>query len=106
MKKLLLAFLLLFSITVFSQTVNPETKSLPVFKEDINSLNYVENSDTHHAGFKSAKFLFLEKYVFIDETVYYVCYDKNSKKWIVFAVFLRKYNLWHINRKFLYLLTF
>lgn len=106
MKKLILSFLLLFSVNIFGQVVNPETKKLPEFNQSPSSLPYVENSTMYHNGFKSADFLFLEKYVFLDDTVYYICYDNNNKKWVVFAVFLHKYNLWHINKKFIHLLKF
>ena len=106
MKKLLILIMIFFSTHVFGQTVNPETKQLPKFTQDVTALQYVENSQVYHAGFTSAKFLFVEQFIFMDESIYYVCYDKNSQKWIVFAVYLRKYNLWHINTKFIHLLTF
>lgn len=106
MKALFTILFLLISVLAFTQTVNPEENQLPNFTQKADELPYVENSKTFYSGFKSAKFKYLKCPVYLADCIYYVCYDNNSKKWIVFAVYLRKYELWHINTKFIHLLSF
>lgn len=108
MKKFLITTIaaLAISLSAYSQTLNLETKKLPEFTQKADELPYVQNSKTYFSGFKSANFKYIERSIILADCTYYLCYDNNSKTWIVFAVYLRKYNLWHINTKFVHLLIF
>lgn len=109
MKKLLLFTMLLFSVNVFGQVVNPETKKLPEFKGKVYELPYVEQVVTlrkSYDSFVGASFLYILEGTILSESIFYACYDKENKSWVMFAVCYPNKGLWHINKKFIHLLKF
>ena len=98
--------MLLFSLNVFGQVVNPETKKLPEFTLETNQFGYVENIETRVVAFTSASFLYVRKDHLLAGCRYFFCFDNNTKKWVVFAIHLKKDGVWHYNSKFVHLLKF
>jgi len=110
MKKALITFaIVLFSISAYSQTIMPvSADSLPKFTGKVTDLAYVQNVTNYYKGInflKNPTFGFTIEQISYLGDLYYICYDKKYG-WIVFAVFMPKYSMWHINSKFVHLLTF
>lgn len=109
MKRALITIVILvLTYSAYSQTIQPvSADSLPTFNGKVTDLAYVQNVENHYKGanyFVGASFGYDVKPIAYLGDLYYICFDR-KKGWIVFAVFMPKYQMWHINSKFVHLLT-